>query len=652
MFLSKIFIRNYKSIAKLDLPLCKGKNVLVGKNNAGKSNIIKAINLVLGESDPTWNKKETISDNDFYKADTSKPIIIFLKIQRESKEDILEELPFLEGLSGGSVWFQGATVPNFRDIDSAFKYSSPAYEPEGCKKIWLGDKSYSKKTYSDYFQNMEYLYVGFYAKYEDGVLCKNISMFVKIKEEDGFQVLVNLGPLRTIFIESAIIPAFRSPQEQLKVSSWSWFGKLVRNHINIQNSDLQNAFAQVKKASNAIFEAMKEDITSGSGVAFPNTSVSFQFNPEMNPNDIAKGILIYVDDGFNSRLEDKGSGIQSFMVISLFDYYIHNVAEVEAGALLALEEPELFLHPHAKRVLSERLNSFLGKKANNQVIVTTHSSDFISANDSDLNIIVVKKEAEKGTTAKRLDANDIKTKQILLRKQNTEMFFSDVVILTEDLKYFIESVAIDLGKSLDISPHWLDENNISVLNCEGKYNFHKYTQILTGLNIKFYIIADFDFLQKGLSEYLTALNAEAKEISELNTLKSTVFIPGTNIKKIAEITTEKSKAKIREYIGKLKKTFNIYIMEGELENLYKEKPRATKEQGVLETLDKALEQNRTIGSFINVTPINDFLKDILTENNIVKDPSGVKEVIPEGPTIQCPVWKKARFIKKKGYPSE
>lgn len=628
MFLSKIFIRNYKSISKLDLPLCKGKNVLVGKNNAGKSNIIKAINLVLGESDPTWNKKETISDNDFYKADTSKPIIVFLKIQRESNEDILEELPFLEGLSGGSVWFQGATVPNFRDIDAAFKYSSPAYEPEGCRKIWLGDKSYSKKTYSDYFQNMEYLYIGFYAKYEDGVLCKNVSMFVKIKEEDGFQVLVNLGPLRTIFIESAIIPAFRSPQEQLKVSSWSWFGKLVRKHIDVQNSDLQNAFGQVKKASNAIFETMKEEITSGSGVAFPNTSVSFQFNPEMNSNDIAKGILIYVDDGFNSRLEDKGSGIQSFMVISLFDYYIHKVAEVEAGALLALEEPELFLHPHAKRVLSERLNSFLGKKANNQVIVTTHSSDFISANDSDLNIIVVKKEFEKGTTAKRLDANAIKTKQILLRKQNTEMFFSDMVILAEDLKYFIEGVAIDLGGSLGISPHWLDENNISVLNCEGKYNFYKYAQILTDLSIKFYIIADFDFLQKGLSEYLTALDAEAKETSELNTLKSTVFLPGTNIKKIEDITTEEGKAKIRKYLVKLKKAFNIYIMEGELEALYKERPRATKEQGVLETLDKALERNKSIDSFINVDPINDFLLDILMENNIIEDLSGGDEGLP------------------------
>jgi putative ATP-dependent endonuclease of OLD family len=54
------------------------KNIIVGKNNAGKSNIIKAIDLVLGESSPTWHKSENITVNDFFNGDTSKPIFIFL----------------------------------------------------------------------------------------------------------------------------------------------------------------------------------------------------------------------------------------------------------------------------------------------------------------------------------------------------------------------------------------------------------------------------------------------------------------------------------------------------------------------------------------------------------------------------------------------
>lgn len=83
MYISKISIKNFKSIHSIDLNLSKGKNVLVGKNNAGKSNILKAIDLVIGETDPSWNKKDNISVNDFHNKDVSKPIVIFLTLTRE-----------------------------------------------------------------------------------------------------------------------------------------------------------------------------------------------------------------------------------------------------------------------------------------------------------------------------------------------------------------------------------------------------------------------------------------------------------------------------------------------------------------------------------------------------------------------------------------
>jgi predicted ATP-dependent endonuclease of OLD family len=73
MHLSKLIISNYRSIKQLSLTFEKGKNVIVGKNNAGKSNIIKAIDLILGESSPTWQKSDNITANDFFNGDTAKP---------------------------------------------------------------------------------------------------------------------------------------------------------------------------------------------------------------------------------------------------------------------------------------------------------------------------------------------------------------------------------------------------------------------------------------------------------------------------------------------------------------------------------------------------------------------------------------------------
>src|SRR5207248_2018433 len=44
----------------------KGKNVIIGRNNAGKSNVIRAIDLVLGENSPTYTKSDNLTDGDFH----------------------------------------------------------------------------------------------------------------------------------------------------------------------------------------------------------------------------------------------------------------------------------------------------------------------------------------------------------------------------------------------------------------------------------------------------------------------------------------------------------------------------------------------------------------------------------------------------------
>ena len=54
MYVSKLLIRNFRSIEKQSLDFKPGKNVLIGKNNSGKSNIVKALDLVLGEKHPVY----------------------------------------------------------------------------------------------------------------------------------------------------------------------------------------------------------------------------------------------------------------------------------------------------------------------------------------------------------------------------------------------------------------------------------------------------------------------------------------------------------------------------------------------------------------------------------------------------------------------
>ena len=98
MHLSRLYIKNYRSIKELDLTFGKGKNVLVGRNNAGKSNIIRAINLILGETVPTYAKSENITENDFYSwkeeregsiiTNTSDDIFIWCELSRDEDEPL------------------------------------------------------------------------------------------------------------------------------------------------------------------------------------------------------------------------------------------------------------------------------------------------------------------------------------------------------------------------------------------------------------------------------------------------------------------------------------------------------------------------------------------------------------------------------------
>jgi len=64
MKLKKIKIKNFKSIKNLEFAFPKsGILVLVGENNSGKSNVIRAIDAICGEG---WYGKEKLEDHDFY----------------------------------------------------------------------------------------------------------------------------------------------------------------------------------------------------------------------------------------------------------------------------------------------------------------------------------------------------------------------------------------------------------------------------------------------------------------------------------------------------------------------------------------------------------------------------------------------------------
>jgi putative ATP-dependent endonuclease of OLD family len=296
------------------------------------------------------------------------------------------------------------------------------------------------------------------------------------------------------------------------------------------------------------------------------------------------------------------------VIISLFDFYVRNIAH-SGSSLLAVEEPELYLHPHGRRVISDRLNRFVDKDKN-QVIITTHSPEFISTTNELQNIISVRKN-DVSTTAKNIYFNSPKRKQILIKKQNAEMFFADAVILSEGAdKYFIEEasrlygkstdyVSVD-GESINLGGSWINDYNVSIINCGGKHELWKYAEILQELEIPFFVTADFDFLRDGLNQFFTNLNYPQDFSDKLNSLKSKIAtkITSGKYKQIHQLNEESLISEVKNYLTQLE-TINVFIFSGELENLYRISPSFDKEAGVIETMGKIIETSNELSEYVN-----------------------------------------------------
>lgn len=493
MYLSRIYIENYRSIKKLDLCFISGKNIIIGRNNAGKSNIIKAIDLALGENSPDYNKSENITDSDFFTVNGNKSseIIIWCELTRLPHEDL--DYAELYKCFGYYIWKENGAIKRIKTCDIPARLSELfTYALQDNKeKTYINPKQKNNMVLENELGTMFSFAYGFRAtRNEDGKVDKEIRLFYR--ENDSSDWIMSFkAPFRNELLQSAIIPSFRDPQTQLRISQWGWYGKLMK-HLTQgyeANDELIGALSTVNRVAGEIFSGISEIIEQSSvAVAFPGTKLHFQFNTE-NRTDLYKSCVLYVDDGYKSQLTEKGSGIQSAVIIGLFNYYTQFV-NVKSSALLCIEEPELYLHPHARRVINNKLSDFLNGNRN-QVILSTHSSEFINAPDS-MQIILVRK-VENETIANRIEIRKIQN--LLLDNNQNEIFFADKVILCEGFDQYIIRMIAD-----GLFPGKMDELNVSVLSVKGKDQIKQMSKHLTDLQIECYMLADFDFLLRDKSD--------------------------------------------------------------------------------------------------------------------------------------------------------
>jgi hypothetical protein len=197
--------------------------------------------------------------------------------------------------------------------------------------------------------------------------------------------------------------------------------------------------------------------------------------------------LLSIDDGVELALEQHGLGMQRSLVVSILRTWCDVVRKSARDYLFAIEEPEIYLHPHANRVLLNLLEEIA---EHDQVLFTTHASEFV--NRTPLSHIIILQRNGAGSCVVQpklthLAPETLVKVQRYLQEDRSDMLFARAVILVEGQAEYYALPAFARTLGLD-----LDRAGVSVLFVNGIGNFPTYHEILAAFHIPHVILMDGD----------------------------------------------------------------------------------------------------------------------------------------------------------------
>ena len=469
MKISKVHIENYRSIKQLDFAphdYC----ALIGENNAGKSNVLRAINLTLGE---TWPTDRTFTEDDFYEYNTSNDIVIrvyFSEITEEWRNGCKCEIAGIE-LRGKAYKKRVGTKPagtiitNYTCIDTKGKTCQYPASPYEKGKQYTG-QYYDLKVYKELRERIPFIYVDVMRDYNRQDPSNRWSILRRLFSE-----------INTSLSNDKSTVAVVTPEGKKKLTRKQAFELKIKEAYSFLQTEQFNEIEE--KIRNNSLEQMGIDSKDG------DISIRFDTYDSMN---VFKNLQLYVDqNGISTTADMVGAGLQSAIVIAIFRTYEEIKKE---GAIFAIEEPEVYLHPQKQRYFSSILSRL---SDNNQVFITTHSPTFVHVYEPE-NICLIRKDSKTGTTARLCSKDEIiSTEKEALKIENyfdnqrNEMFFAKGVVLVEGAtEKFVFPYA---GRLQNID---LDKLGISVVECGGKGNLLTFAKVASAFGIPYVVVADED----------------------------------------------------------------------------------------------------------------------------------------------------------------
>ncbi len=539
MRLSCVKILNFKSCRNVELSI-GGLHALVGSNNAGKSNILHALDLLFNPSvkklseDSFWNKRTDLGirveavfteleEVEKQKLDPYLTSEGFFHIAREAKLNVTDSPSEPDSQEGRF------------SISQQYKKSIPNIE-------WLQNDQINGQRISEWWKNKDELtvnnhrfadYFSSQAKPTVGDWKEQAQKFINEHNNDiefierwidNPQGYANV--LKSSLPCFVMVPAVKDVADESKGTKSSPFGKLIYSIIDqislSQRDQIKTLVNEITNQLNRndqevripIITQIEQELKNLLNDIFPDCDLEIQFEtPSFEM--LMSTPKIFIDDGLKNSVENKGHGLQRAVIFAILRRYADLVSVNDSGEkkkmIIAIEEPELYMHPQAQRTL----RGVFKRIADNgdQVIYSTHSSLMVDVAYFDEIIRVENVKARCGSedanvsNAYQLTMHDLiqdltrrypgtSPSDISIRDhysnaynpRRNEGFFATKILLVEGMteEYSLPIYADKiLGRSFD-------SLGVSVVECGSKCSIDRLYRIFNELHIPCYIIMDYD----------------------------------------------------------------------------------------------------------------------------------------------------------------
>jgi len=458
--------RSFPSGTTITFPEEENIVVCVGANNAGKSNLLDAMRLVLGGA-----RRFSPDPADFHQLDLGQEIRIDLHLREPLKrENAYHKTDTIHGFflrvwradRGGDHgqlktehYCVGADGKTYVPPAAVGKRSGPA-DPDAEPVRWLPAPA---SRILPQLGRVHYLSPSLYRAFDTS----------------GFGVLAQLLDLYR--------DDFRSDENKYALPG----GEVVTraeayDRFAVRLSDIlrTDRLAAIERSLSANLQTVLGPMAAGAAV-----SIALPSAEEL----LADVLSLTVQDDVSSptlSVDRLGSGYRSLLRLAILRTYAE-IAEDARPAVFLVEEPEVFLNPHLRRYFSSTLRTLAAR--GNDIFITTHDAAFVSLPEYKTVLRIAKSDGRSRPfrCTDPLDFSYERLAQKLRRGGNSELLFAAAAILCEGqddvaaTRALLEELGIDA-----------DSLNVSVVDCGGRDTLPDYVRLLDALHIDVLVITDGD----------------------------------------------------------------------------------------------------------------------------------------------------------------